>query len=262
MLISREAIERGRPVRRGACSPTARTSTGRSARAPAGRRVVVVPASVVRHRVSASTGGESSPTSLYYDVRNGLVVSERYAPLGRVRHGAAPRRVGAGPPGAGRRCPIAASRRCARCSPAGATRVAGASAAGRCRVAPMSGMLHRDPGLWLMLHLRHPAIGRATARALLGLRQRGALRPQPLDAAGGARAFVAGGVRRPREPPLLGVRLERPRARRRRRARRPLRHRRNVGRRPRRGGRLPLAAHRRAQRDRAHARGARRGFPT
>ena len=44
-----------------------------------------MPASIVRHRVSASTGGESSPTSLYYDVRNGLVVSERYAPLGRVR---------------------------------------------------------------------------------------------------------------------------------------------------------------------------------
>jgi GT2 family glycosyltransferase len=52
--------------------------------ARAGRRVVVVPASIVRHRISASTGGESSPTSLYYDVRNGLVVSERYAPLGRV----------------------------------------------------------------------------------------------------------------------------------------------------------------------------------
>jgi GT2 family glycosyltransferase len=50
----------------------------------AGKRVVVVPASIVRHRVSASTGGESSPTSLYYDTRNGLVVSERYAPLGRV----------------------------------------------------------------------------------------------------------------------------------------------------------------------------------
>ncbi len=52
--------------------------------ARAGRRVVVVPASIVRHRVSASTGGESSPTSLYYDVRNGLVLSERYAPLGRA----------------------------------------------------------------------------------------------------------------------------------------------------------------------------------
>ncbi len=50
-----------------------------------GRRVLVVPASVVRHKVSASTGGEASPTSLYYDVRNGLAVAERYDPRGRVR---------------------------------------------------------------------------------------------------------------------------------------------------------------------------------
>ena len=49
-----------------------------------GRSVVVVPASVVRHRVSASTGGESSPTSLYYDVRNSLTVAERHAPLPRL----------------------------------------------------------------------------------------------------------------------------------------------------------------------------------
>jgi GT2 family glycosyltransferase len=49
----------------------------------AGLRIVVVPASVVRHRVSASTGGASSPDSLYYAVRNGLVVAERAAPLGR-----------------------------------------------------------------------------------------------------------------------------------------------------------------------------------
>jgi GT2 family glycosyltransferase len=49
-----------------------------------GRSVVVVPASIVRHRVSASTGGEASPTSLYYDTRNLIAVSERYAPLGRL----------------------------------------------------------------------------------------------------------------------------------------------------------------------------------
>jgi GT2 family glycosyltransferase len=49
----------------------------------AGLRIVVVPASVVCHRVSASTGGASSPDSLYYAVRNGLVVAERAAPLGR-----------------------------------------------------------------------------------------------------------------------------------------------------------------------------------
>jgi GT2 family glycosyltransferase len=50
----------------------------------AGLRIVVVPASVVRHRVSASTGGAASPDSLYYAVRNGLVVAERAAPLGRL----------------------------------------------------------------------------------------------------------------------------------------------------------------------------------
>jgi GT2 family glycosyltransferase len=49
-----------------------------------GLQVLVVPASIVRHHVSASTGGGSSPTSLYYDLRNLLTVSERYAPLPRV----------------------------------------------------------------------------------------------------------------------------------------------------------------------------------
>lgn len=47
-----------------------------------GRRVLVVPASVVRHEISASSGGGSSPTSLYYDTRNGIVVAERHASLG------------------------------------------------------------------------------------------------------------------------------------------------------------------------------------
>jgi hypothetical protein len=50
----------------------------------AGLRIVVVPASIVRHRVSASTGGASSPDSLYYALRNGLAVAERAAPLGRL----------------------------------------------------------------------------------------------------------------------------------------------------------------------------------
>lgn len=49
-----------------------------------GYRVLVVPASVVRHRVSASSGGESSPVTIYYGLRNSLVVAERHAPLGRV----------------------------------------------------------------------------------------------------------------------------------------------------------------------------------
>jgi len=54
----------------------------------AGRRILVVPASVVHHRVSASTGGAASPDSLYYALRNGLVVAERCAAtgsLGRLR---------------------------------------------------------------------------------------------------------------------------------------------------------------------------------
>ena len=49
-----------------------------------GRHVLVVPASVVRHAVSASSGGASSPDTLYYGLRNGLVVAERWAPRGPV----------------------------------------------------------------------------------------------------------------------------------------------------------------------------------
>jgi GT2 family glycosyltransferase len=44
--------------------------------------LLVVPASRVHHRVSASSGGASSPTTLYYGTRNALVVAERHAPLG------------------------------------------------------------------------------------------------------------------------------------------------------------------------------------
>ena len=50
----------------------------------AGLGILVVPASVVHHRVSASSGGAASPTSIYYAIRNGLVVAEREAPLGRL----------------------------------------------------------------------------------------------------------------------------------------------------------------------------------
>jgi hypothetical protein len=49
-----------------------------------GLHVLVVPASVVRHGVSASSGGESSPATIYYSLRNGLVVAERWSPLGRL----------------------------------------------------------------------------------------------------------------------------------------------------------------------------------
>jgi GT2 family glycosyltransferase len=48
----------------------------------AGLRLLVVPAARIRHQVSATTGGEGSPTALYYSVRNTLEVCERHAPLG------------------------------------------------------------------------------------------------------------------------------------------------------------------------------------
>ena len=51
----------------------------------AGLHVLVVPASVVRHHVSAASGGESSPNTLYLGLRNSLVVAERWAPLGPLR---------------------------------------------------------------------------------------------------------------------------------------------------------------------------------
>ncbi|HWE82558.1 MAG TPA: glycosyltransferase family 2 protein [Gaiellaceae bacterium] len=44
-------------------------------------RLYVVPRSKVTHKVSAGSGGESSPTTLYYDTRNSIVVYERHAPL-------------------------------------------------------------------------------------------------------------------------------------------------------------------------------------
>jgi hypothetical protein len=49
-----------------------------------GLRLLVVPESRVRHKVSASTGGEGSPDALYYSIRNLLTVCERHAPLGVV----------------------------------------------------------------------------------------------------------------------------------------------------------------------------------
>jgi hypothetical protein len=47
-----------------------------------GLRILVVGGSRVWHKVSAASGGEASPTALYYTLRNGLVVAERHAPLG------------------------------------------------------------------------------------------------------------------------------------------------------------------------------------
>ncbi|MGI9112032.1 MAG: glycosyltransferase family 2 protein [Gaiellaceae bacterium] len=53
----------------------------------AGLRVVFVPSARAWHRVSASTGGAASTTSLYYHCRNTLAVCERRAPLGRGHTG-------------------------------------------------------------------------------------------------------------------------------------------------------------------------------
>ena len=46
-----------------------------------GLPLLVVPSSRVWHKVSTATGGESSPTTIYYNLRNTLVVCERHAPL-------------------------------------------------------------------------------------------------------------------------------------------------------------------------------------
>jgi GT2 family glycosyltransferase len=50
----------------------------------AGLRLYVVPASRVWHKVSAASGGESAPATLYYGLRNAIAVAERHAPLGRL----------------------------------------------------------------------------------------------------------------------------------------------------------------------------------
>ena len=50
----------------------------------AGYRHYVVPGSKIWHKVSVTSGGENSPTTLYYGIRNTIAVCERHAPLGRV----------------------------------------------------------------------------------------------------------------------------------------------------------------------------------
>jgi GT2 family glycosyltransferase len=52
-----------------------------------GLRVVFVPSARAWHRVSASTGGAASTTSIYYHCRNLLAVCERRAPLPRCLTG-------------------------------------------------------------------------------------------------------------------------------------------------------------------------------
>jgi GT2 family glycosyltransferase len=121
----------------------------------AGLHILVVPGSVVHHAVSASSGGESSPATLYYDLRNSLVVAERWAPLGAV--GTWLRRLEA----------VAAHAVQALLSH---RRAEGLRAVRdgwrdfrRGRLGQREGespsvprLLRRDPGLWLLLHLRPP----------------------------------------------------------------------------------------------------------
>lgn len=51
----------------------------------AGLAIVFVPEAIVRHKVAMTQGGEHSPLSFYYGVRNELVVADRYAPTSRLR---------------------------------------------------------------------------------------------------------------------------------------------------------------------------------
>jgi GT2 family glycosyltransferase len=81
MLVSREVLEEVGAFDPDLFAYSEDTDWSLRARA-AGYRHYVVPASRVWHRVSAASGGESSPTAIYYDVRNALVVAERHAPLG------------------------------------------------------------------------------------------------------------------------------------------------------------------------------------
>ncbi len=81
MLIPRPVLERVGPFDPDLFLYSEDTEWSLRARA-AGYRLLVVPAARVRHKVSAAAGGESSPTTLYYGLRNTLVACERHAPLG------------------------------------------------------------------------------------------------------------------------------------------------------------------------------------
>jgi len=83
MLIPRAALEEVGPLDESLFAYAEDVDWSLRARR-AGLRILVVPASVVHHRVSASTGGAASPDSLYYALRNSLTVAERSAAEGRL----------------------------------------------------------------------------------------------------------------------------------------------------------------------------------
>lgn len=80
MAVSRAAVERAGPLDEELFAYVEDVEWCLRIR-KAGFGVVFVPGARVWHRVSASTGGAGSATSLYYDTRNTLVVCERYRPL-------------------------------------------------------------------------------------------------------------------------------------------------------------------------------------
>jgi GT2 family glycosyltransferase len=81
MLLPRDAIESVGELDERLFAYHEDTDWSLRARA-GGLPALVEPTARVRHKVSAATGGEGSPTALYYSVRNTLVVCERHAPLG------------------------------------------------------------------------------------------------------------------------------------------------------------------------------------
>jgi GT2 family glycosyltransferase len=84
MAISREAIEAAGLLAEDLFLYVEDVDWALRARA-AGFEVVFAPAARAWHRVSASTGGEAASThTLYYGVRNTVVVLERRRPLGRI----------------------------------------------------------------------------------------------------------------------------------------------------------------------------------
>ena len=125
----------------------------------AGLHVLVVPASVVRHAVSASSGGESSPATLYYNVRNSLVVAERWAPLGTVGTWLRRAETVAAHAAQALRSHRRAEGLRAVVEGWRDFRRGRLGARGGSSGAP-PGLLRRDPGLWLLLHLRRPGDGR------------------------------------------------------------------------------------------------------
>lgn len=90
MLVPRAALERVGDFDERLFLYSEDTDWSLRARA-AGLHLYVVPEATVVHRVSATAGGESSPATLYYGMRNTLVVCEAHAPLGPL--GTARRRV-------------------------------------------------------------------------------------------------------------------------------------------------------------------------